>query len=62
MANIYLIGAPEPTFDTLAGALAAARAEADDTGRPVPVFEAQDGGVAREHTIVFPYIEEGVPA
>ena len=67
MTNVYLVrsewsGASEPAFNTLNEALVAARAEADNTGCPVSVFEAPDGGAAREHTVVFPYVEEGATA
>jgi hypothetical protein len=64
---LYIIGkdfngGPEPTFDTLDAALAAARVEADRTGVPVPVYEADQFKGATEKVVVFPYVEEGVQA
>ena len=62
---LYIIGTefnggPEPTFDTLDKAIAAARTQADLTGQPVPVYEADQFKGTTEKVVVFPFVPEEV--
>jgi hypothetical protein len=53
-------GGQEPTFDTLDKAIAAARTQADLTGQPVPVYEADQFKGTTEKVVVFPFVPEEV--
>jgi len=63
--TLYIIGkdfngGPEPTFTTLDDAVVAARTQADITGEPVPVYEADQLKGATEKVVVFPFAPEEV--